>query len=167
MKERQAWDNRFETPTFELLQAHYNKQMGSLLAAARERLLSFEGVSEDVSWQGLPWRWTLVYTLSGDPTRAWAYLIPDPESPQVSMPLTEAMIEALPMRRLKKHVRDGINGARKVAETRWAWWMVANRPQLDDVLDIAKRKHDFLRTGGGPAQARTSRSSKPKSKIKS
>ncbi|HVZ93420.1 MAG TPA: hypothetical protein VG797_02815 [Phycisphaerales bacterium] len=143
-KQRTAWEDRFKTPTFEDLRSHYNKQLSSLIEMTRERLMSFPGVTEEVSWEGLPWRWTLTYRCPDDPTRAWAYLVPDPVAPKVSMPLTADMIGAFPMHRMKKHIRDGVTGARVVGPIHWATFAVSSKAVLDDVLDLAKRKHQFV-----------------------
>lgn len=143
-KTRLAWEDQFRIPTLDELRNHYPKQLGNLISLARERFLAFEGIEEEIVWQGLPWRWTLTYRCPEDPTRAWAYLVPDPEKPKISMPLTQEMVGALPMRRLKKYVRDGVVFARRVENVYWATWEVTNRVQLDEVLDLAKRKHQFI-----------------------
>jgi hypothetical protein len=141
---RNAWEDRFKQPSADDLSAHYNKQLGALFEAARERLSGFDGVTEHVRWQGLPWRWCLRYETEGDPTDAWTYLVPDPAGPILSVPLTCDMIDAMPMKRLKKHVRDGMTFGKRVGDVVWATWQTTNKPQLDEVLDISKRKHKYL-----------------------
>lgn len=143
-KIRLPWEDQFRVPTLDDLRGHYPKQLGNLIEVARERLLQFNGVREEVSWQGLPWRWTLVYRCPQDPVRAWAYLVPDPEKPKLSLPLTDEQVQALPMRRLKKFVRDGVLCARKVDSVYWATWDITNRAQLDEVLDLVRRKHQYV-----------------------
>lgn len=139
-----AWENRFQTPEVEDLGSHYNKQVRNLIDSARELLSGFDGVEEQVSWEGLPWRWTMVFTMPNDPTRAWAYLVPHPEAPQLSVPLTGEMIDALPLRRMKKHIRDGVAFGTRVDNTLWATWEITSKSHLQDVLDVAKRKHKFI-----------------------
>ena len=141
---RSAWEDRFRRPEADELNAHYNKQLGSLFEAARTKLLSFDSVTEEVRWQGLPWRWCLRYSTEGDTTDAWTYLVPDPLGPIVSVPLTVEMIDAMPMKRLKKHVRDGVVFGKRVGQVVWASWQTTNRTQLDEVLDVAKRKHKYV-----------------------
>ena len=141
---RCAWEDRFRQPSVDELKAHYNKQLGSLFEAARTKLLSFDGVTEEVLWQGLPWRWCLRYHREGDPTDAWTYLVPDPLGPVVAVPLTTEMIDSMPMKRLKKHVRDGVMFGKRVGQVVWASWQATNRTQMDEVLDVAKRKHKYL-----------------------
>jgi len=141
---KSAWRDRFRTPTLEELWDGCKKQTSVLLDGVRERLIGHEGVQETVTWQGLPWRWTMVYTLPADPTRAWAYLVPDPEKPLLAVPFTEEMIQAFPMHRLKKHVRDGVLGGRKVAGVYWATWELTSKSQLTELMDLVERKRKFF-----------------------
>jgi len=141
---KSPWTDRFRQPSLDELRSHYDKQACSLVDRAREMLLDFEGVREGIEWHGVPWRWTLVYTCPDDPTRAWAYLVPSPEKPQIVVPLTTEMIESIPVHRLKKHVRDGIRGGRQVADICWASWDIGTRNELEDVVSLAKRKHKMI-----------------------
>lgn len=144
LPQRNPWDDRFAKPTDEALLELHPKTVRKLLEQARESLLAFEGASERLEWEGLPWRWSWSYTVEADPTRALAYLTPEPSRPQLSMPLTVEMVETMPVKRLKKHVRDGLLGARKVSEIRWASWEFHTKSDLDDLLDVVKRKHRFI-----------------------
>lgn len=141
---RLAWEDRFRQPTLDELKGHYNKQLGSLFDAARARLLEFDGVEEEIIWMGLPWRWTLRYRVEGDPTEAWVYLVPEPLGVEVTIPVTVAMVESMPTKRLKKHVRDGITFGKRVGELVWATWQPPTKGPLDEVLDVAKRKHKYV-----------------------
>jgi hypothetical protein len=141
---RLAWEDRFTRPSLDELKGHYNKQLAGMFEAARSRLREFEGVEEQLTWMGLPWRWTLRYAIEGDPTDAWVYLVPDPLGVEVTIPLTMQMIDSMPTKRLKKHVRDGITFGKRVGEVTWASWQPATKGPLDEVLDVAKRKHKYL-----------------------
>jgi hypothetical protein len=143
-KSRLAWEDRFRTPSLSDLRGHYNKQQSALLDAARDRLLEFPGISEELTWQGLPWRWTLTYRCAAEPARVWAYLVPDPERPVLSMPLTSSTISALPMHRLKKHVKDGVTQSRLVNGVFWATWELTSKPQLAEVLELVDKKHALI-----------------------
>ena len=141
---RLAWEDRFSRPTLTELKGHYNKQLAGLYESARAKLLEFDGAEEELVWMGLPWRWTLRYRLEGAPPEAWAYVVPDPLGVEVTIPLTTEMIDAMPTKRLKKHVRDGITFGKRVGEVTWASWQPATKGPLDEVLDVAKRKYKFL-----------------------
>ena len=141
---RIPWEDQFRTPSLEELRSHYNRQLGQLVTSAREKLLSFDEVREDLEWMGLPWRWTMVYRCPDDPTQAWAYLIPHREKPLIATPLSQDMIDALPMSRLRKFIREGLDSGRMVAGTRWVAWDVTNKTHLDLVIELLKRKHKFI-----------------------
>jgi hypothetical protein len=120
-------------------------------------LVEFTGGEEDadeaISWQGLPWRWTLVYRCEGDPTEVFAYLVPDPEAPKLSLPLTAEMIQSMPVKRMKKHIRETLDHARCVGALRWPTFEVTSKSALVDVLDIAKRKRKFIEKQQKEAEA--------------
>src|SRR6185436_5942499 len=128
-----------------------------LTRGLRERLLAFEGVSERLEWQGVPWRWTLVYSCQLDPTRAFAYIIPDPAKPQVAIPLTVNMVQALPLKRMRKAVRDGVVFSRLIAGVYWPGWALEAVGQLDDVIEIMQRKYKGIsgEWGGAPQAPQT------------
>jgi len=148
VKTRLAWEDKFRRPKVEELFDHYpSKQLEAVAQAARARLREFTEVEEKIEWQGMPWRWTLTYTCEMDPTRAWVYLIPDPAKVQLCIPLTTSMVQSLPMRRLKKVIRDGIVYSKFVAGTYWPCWDVPAKTNLEELIDLAGRKHKYVRVG--------------------
>jgi len=141
------WANRFARPTIETLRSHYNKQLCGYLDTARSHLLGFEKIKESLDWHGLPWRWSMRFDIPGVTIdRGWVYLVPDPEGPRVSVPLTEEMVEKLPKTRLKRHIREGVEHARTIGNIRWTEWAITSKSQLEDVLDITKRAYGYHTT---------------------
>jgi len=137
-----CWADRFTTPTADGLRKAMEKPMGDLVESARTWLNEFGTLSEEVSWQGDSWRWTLVYRAVGSESRLpWAYLIPNPDGPKLAIPLHESEVRRLPLARAKKHVRDAISTAKRVEDTLWAVWDVGSKSALDDVFDLVKRRH--------------------------
>jgi len=142
---RAPWEDRFRRPSADELRSHYTGDHARLIDAARRRLLEFDGVTEQLEWQGLPWRWTLVYRLEGaDGERPWAYLIPHRDGPRIAAPITDEFFERLPSTRLSKFVREGLESAKQVADVRWAVWNIDTATHLDHVMDLLKRKHKAL-----------------------
>lgn len=139
-KTRSVWEDRFKTPTLDDLRQQYNRQTANLLDTALERLRGYGDLSEDLSWQGLPWRWTITFKSTKADSRAWAYVVPDPEKPKLAMPLTAEMVNAMPLHRMKKHVRDGVLLSRLVDGVYWATWDLTGKDQLKDILELADRK---------------------------
>lgn len=144
LRSRDAWTDRFRAPSVEELKQPLGKQLGQLLEATRQRLVDFAGVREELSWQGIPWRWTLVYRWDAEPDRPWAYVIPEPGKPRLALPLSAELIARLPARKLSKPVRDGIVHATEVASVRWAQWELTSKAQLEEILSIAGAKHEAL-----------------------
>jgi hypothetical protein len=118
------------------------------LEEARKQLGEMPGVSESLVWQGVPWRWTFVY--AGEEAsvgRAVAYLIPDPNRLQICVPLAQEHIEQMPLKRMKKSVRDGIVHARNVGGVWWPTWEIQNSTALGEILDLLARKQKLPAVG--------------------
>lgn len=145
---RPAWEDRFRRPAAADLLAGFNKQLTQLIEFARTKFLSLDGVSEEVAWLGIPWRWAFAYTSCAGDARSVGYLIPQPGRPQIALPLSNDLIMTLPPKRLSKFVRDGLLPAVQVNGVRWAQWDVTTRPQVDELIHIVT-----LRSRGQTAAA--------------
>ncbi len=143
LSKRNAWEDRFKTPSTQALCDGMEPQFSGLFDAAREKLRGCSGMAEGLSWEGLPWRWTLTYRLPTDNGRAWAYLVPDPIKPQIALPIPIAMVAALPMHRFKRHVKDGVLLGRMVDGVYWATWEITSKPQLAEILELVQHKHNL------------------------
>lgn len=153
---KSLWSDKFRMPAIDELRAELAKPLQPVFDAARSSLCDLDNLHEVLAWQGVPWRWTLVYRGRGDlqestnhaaasgPGRGFAYVIPDPARVQVCVPLTGALIETLPMRRFKKPVRDGVQLARSVAGVWWPTWDIASAAAWEEVLELVERKHKAL-----------------------
>lgn len=145
---RSRWADKFREPTLDALLSDLADKSGApAFTTLRTNLLGQPGIEETVEWLGTPWQWTLVYRCDSDPTRALAYLIPDPSRPQVCVPLTHPMVQAIPLRRLKKGIREGINYSKMVAGTYWPTWALASAAATEDILDLITRKYKFVHAG--------------------
>lgn len=143
-KRQTAWEDKFRQPTYDEMIEHYPKPMLSLLEDARERLNKMDGMVETIEWNGLPLRWSLTFRLPGDPTRAFAYLAPDPLGVRVQMVFTGAMLQAMPLHRFKRHLKDVFANSQDVGGMFWTDFVITAKPVLDDVLDVARRKHALI-----------------------
>lgn len=164
---RTAWNDKFARPgAADLVALHAELARGALVRV-RAGFGGLSGLQESVDWQGVPWRWTFVFRGTGDliehsppatagpapvasPSglsllRAFAYVVPEPGKVQVCVPLTGAQIEAMPLKKMKRPVREGIATARSVAGVWWPTWELGGTAaDVEDVLDVAGRKHRFL-----------------------
>jgi len=109
----------------------------------RSHLCDLDGVRETVAWHGLCWRWTIEYRINAD-TDPLAVLIPSPEDLQLAMPLDASFITTLPLRRMKRAVRDGLDLAREPFDTRWGVWSVQQDSVAEDLGDLATRRFNHL-----------------------
>jgi len=143
-KKSVAWEDKFRQPTYEEMIEHYPKPMLGLLEDARERLVKLESMIETIEWNGLPLRWSLTYRMPGDPTRAFAYISPDPLGVRIDMPFTGDMLTTMPLHRFKRHLKDVFANSQDVGGMFWTDFVVTAKPVLDDVLDVARRKHTLI-----------------------
>lgn len=153
---RTPWEDRFTPPTEEALLAGVAPPGDAPLRELLERLAAMAGLERCVAWQGVPWRWTIVLRRVGEeasltPPPAFAYLIPHPVQPGVCVPLPAAVAAALPMKKLKKGIRDVLSHAPVVDGVHWASWELAGDGCVEaaDVLEIAERKHAAILSSAG------------------
>lgn len=142
---RNPWEDRFQTPGLDDLLGALAKPQLQLIDQAREGLLALEGVTESIAWLGIPWRWTLAFNLEGTAAeKPWIYLVPQPAKPLLALPMSSEMVQALPMRRLPKFIRDVIVLSPKVAGVHWMQWELSGRGQVDELVGLARRKHSAV-----------------------
>lgn len=155
LKSRTAWHDRFRTPALDDLMEPFSRQLCGLIESTRQRLVAFPNISEELSWQGIPWRWTLVYRWAGQPERAWAYVVLDPSRVRLTLPMSTELIAKLPAKKLSRPTRDGIVQASEVAGVHWAQWELVNKPQLDELVGIVEAKHLLLTAASSSAPSGT------------
>lgn len=143
-KRQIAWEDKFRQPTYEQMVEHHPEPMLALLVDARERLTKLETMTEAIEWNGLPLRWSLTYRMPGDPTRAFAFVAPDPMGVRIVMPFAGSMLQAMPLHRFKRHLKDVFANSQDVGGLFWTDFLVTAKPVLDDVLDVARRKHALI-----------------------
>jgi len=146
---RSPWEDRFQTPSTQALLDAMHKPLLALLEQARAALLALPGVAESVGWQGVPWRWSFAYRVEGDPTRALAFLVPQPSRPQLAVPLTDEMIAALPIRKLAKPVRDAFVFSPKISGVCWPCWELSAKTQVDELMSVVQVKHGMAHALAG------------------
>lgn len=134
------WKNRFQTPGGDVLFDAIEGPGRDLYEAARTRLDQIADAGCEIRWLGVPWRWSLVYTLASDSGEVLAYLVPDPVKPQLCVPLDYDSLERVTPKRLSRAVRDAIVFAAEVGGVRWACWDLQSETQIDEILLLVKAK---------------------------
>jgi hypothetical protein len=101
-----------------------------------------------LAWYGDCWRWSIEFRtrLSKDPL---AVLIPCPQDLQLALPLDREFTSSLPIKRMKRAVRDGLELAQEPFDTRWGVWSLAGSSLLDDLQDLIELKLTHLRKRAG------------------
>ncbi len=133
-----AWTHRFASPAVEDLLGELDQEHKELVEHARTCLGKIEGVVERLSWQGIPWRWTLVYADQSDPDTLLAYVVPEPGRPQISVPLPTNVINQIKPRRVSRIVRDGILQASHVGEMYWPSWDLTSKTGVGEIIQLVK-----------------------------
>jgi hypothetical protein len=144
LKTRIPWEDRFERPDLARLTSGLLRQQAQLILHARDAMLSMGSVGDSIVWLGIPWRWALAFAIDGDRERPWAYIIPQPGKPVLALPLSTDMLAAIDVRKLSRTVRDGLLQASRVGDGYWPQWALTSRPQLDEILQIVRRKHELM-----------------------
>jgi hypothetical protein len=146
--ERNAWDDRFNRPTVGALRGALPELARDHFDLIRSNLLAIEGASEDFAWQGDCWRWTIEYRTKHS-KQPLAVLVPSPTDLQVAVPMDLEFIRSLPIRRMKRSVRDGIDLAQEPFDTRWGVWSIQSPGLIEDVVDLVEQmlQHQAQRVG--------------------
>src|SRR5690606_21673766 len=128
------------------LQSALSNEASALFDRLRNHLLSIDGVSEQVSWHGPCWRWSVQYSL-GDSSEPLALLIPSPEDFQLAVPFEREVADALAKHPFKRAIRDGLDMAREPFDSRWCVWSVQFANLLDDLTTLIDMKHRHVVEG--------------------
>jgi len=132
---RSPWQERFAHPSPDDLLAAPARTPASLILHARRALQDRYGFAESVEWCGV-WNWTLVFRSPRElpPAPAAAYLIPDPKSPRLCIPLREEALAILPLKRLARSVREALAAATVVGGHRWPCVTLTSKSDIDALL---------------------------------
>ncbi|QQE12498.1 hypothetical protein JD969_03230 [Planctomycetota bacterium] len=145
-----AWEDRWTKPTFDMLMSVYDP-------AGRKRILEqlfanfdeFDNIRREIVWHGSAWKWTEQFILvdsKGKDIDILVFFVPNPETPQICVPLRKDFIDSLPMKRLNKFVREGIRSAvaKCAVEVAWASWSPNASTEVEHLTDLFKRKYKFM-----------------------
>ena len=136
------WEDRWTTPTLEQLLEPVDENRRKVIDALIERINAYEGMEQALVWHGTSWRWSLQITLtSARGTAPFAYIVPNPEAPVICLPLTQATVDRLPIKRLNRFIREGIRSAKCAVDTHWAKWTPSAGTEVEHLMDLVKRLH--------------------------
>jgi len=144
---RKPWEDRWQQPDPEVLLNVYEAHRHKILSTLLEQIVAYEGVTKTLQWHGESWKWCWQFDLHKEGNGqavVMAYLVPNPEMPQICIPLDEELIGRLPMRRLNRYIRDGIRHAKCAVKVHWATWVPTAMTEAEQLMDLIKRKHKHL-----------------------
>lgn len=140
---RIAWEDRFSQPTVPRLREELPLPAAKLFDQLRQRVLDLDGIKETFSWRGPCWRWTVEFhtACSAEPL---ALVIPSPTDLQLAIPLDREFTRSLPVRRMKRAVRDGLELAQDPFDTRWGVWSLQSEGLLEDLQELIDLKLRYV-----------------------
>lgn len=153
---RLPWQDRWTQPTLLQLLEPLKIQHRRLFEQLMAELADFDQVDQVILWYGSAWNWTIQYQLhdealspaaiaaaSNDPAddpKTLVYLVPRVETPIICIPLSDQIIQQLPMKRLNRFIRDGIKNAKCAVAIHWATWTPNSKAEVGFLADLLKRK---------------------------
>lgn len=146
--QRLAWKDYFNLPTIKELRKALPPEAVAQFDDVHAQLCALDGVEPELKWYGHCWYWTIAYTC-GHGEEPLALIIPSPEDLQLAMPLDKEFIESLPMRRMRRSVRDGLDLARDPFDSRWGFWSLSLPRLPEDLVDLVETKLKHLRRAAG------------------
>lgn len=139
------WLDRFETPATDELLAAISEEYLMLTEVIRSNLLDMPNVTEQLQWQGLPWRWSLAYvTPSGPKDQALAYLIPNPDSARIAVPLHESVFPKLMHPKGARCLRENLAQSSCVGHMVWSEWVLGSRILVDELTKLISLKMEII-----------------------
>ncbi|MBZ0172087.1 MAG: hypothetical protein K8E66_06885, partial [Phycisphaerales bacterium] len=131
------WADEFSQPTLAELIVGLEEDERPAFEAAIRAIKARKGRRDRIEWQGLPWRWTMCFTLPGQDHPALAYLIAKPGGAFVCIPVSIGDDHGLDFDELTKPVRTRLDQSPIIAGYIWSEWPVADldpvaiKPLLD------------------------------------
>lgn len=142
------WQDRWTQPTLKELLGALGKPLGRTVDKLVQRIDALEGVEHALTWYGPSWKWTVEFTAAparkGGPRQPLAYLVPSLAGPQLAVPVSQTLRDLLETKRLRRYVKDGLDGAKRSVDFYWATWAFTNQAEVDLLVDLVQRKHRFI-----------------------
>jgi len=146
--QRPAWTDRFNAPTLGALRDGLPALARTRFDALRKRMLEIDSASENVAWYGDCWHWAIEIRTrhGGDPL---AIIVPSPDDLQLALPMDPDFARTLPLQRMKRAIRDGLELALEPYHSRWSIWSVNAASLIDDLQDVIEMKLKHLAKRAG------------------
>lgn len=144
---KSPWEDRWVQPELEQLLTPMDEQRRKVVDILIAQIGAYPGVHQTLIWHGTAWRWTLQFSLYAEDGKlidTLAYLVPNPESPVLCVPMKLDAVNKLPLKRLNRYIRDGIRVAKRAVDIYWATWTPTAVTETEHLMDLIKRRHKTL-----------------------
>ncbi len=141
------WEDRWSQPQVKQLLDPIEEQRRKVVDILIKKINAYPGVHQTLIWHGSAWKWTLQFSLYGTDGKlidTLAYLVPNPETPVLCIPLKPATVEKLPLKRLNRYIRDAIRVSKRAVDIHWAVWTPSAVTETEHLMDLIKRRHKIL-----------------------
>lgn len=145
--ERNAWQDRFNQPTPKDLRSVLADDSLAAFDRIRDALKDRDGIEERTAWYGPCWCWCIEFNVRGA-SAPLGILIPSPEDVQLAMPLDKEFLTQLPMKRMRRAVRDGLELALDPFDSNWSVWSIGPDGLLEELQDVIDRRLKDLQGEG-------------------
>jgi|GEM_PF-1848364 len=142
-KNKPLWENRFFRPSPLDLLSELPKSASTLAEALRTGLTSPPRFVERLAWQGIPWRWSFVFTPNPATEPAAAklaglsiYLIPSPIKLEVALALPDASLSLVLAKKQPKALKETLAAASLVGLQRFVTWGPSAKAHTDEILAL-------------------------------
>ena len=145
------WQDRWNRPSLDQLLQPQKEQAAELLRSFIDQACQIEHVQTQITWYGTAWKWTITLAAddeAGQELGHLAYVVPNPETPAIAVPLEPELYQGLGTKRLTKYIRDELRSAKWAYESYWTRFSPTNKSDVDGLIDLIRRKHKHLATGG-------------------
>lgn len=143
IQKQPSWTDYFNEPSYEILRKNLPDETAVFIDLARKSLNRLDGVTEKMTWFGYGWHWTVGFYTSHR-EEPLVVIIPDPADLQLAMPLDRQFLESIPLKDVKKSLREGLELAQAPFDTRWGVWSLDNAGILTDFMELVDRKLQHL-----------------------
>lgn len=152
MNKLAPWQDRWSKPSVKQLLSSLNAQHRKAFEQMLHSIDEMDGARCEVTWYGPAWKWTIHITddhqtPSTPPTQpaspdasTLCYLVPALETPMICVPLEKGVIDRLPLPRLSKFIRDGVNAAKHAVAIHWATWNASTAGEAVQLVDLIQRR---------------------------
>ena len=138
------WLDEFNTPSTDALREIMVPDTALVFDQLYSYLSGCDDLEEDLAWYGDGWHWTITWTGPWQ-KEPLVLVIPAPEDLLVAMPMAPGFYENLPVRRLKRFIRDGLDIGRSPYDTRWGVWPIPSANLVKDIRHLVEQRLKYAR----------------------